>query len=50
VLDPLLAALGGFLRVLRGQVLSPIAEADPVEVAELAASARGEGGFGSSGR
>jgi dUTP pyrophosphatase len=31
-------------------VLSPIAEADPIEVAELAASARGEGGFGSSGR
>jgi dUTP pyrophosphatase len=31
-------------------VLSPIAEADPVEVAELAATARGEGGFGSSGR
>ena len=31
-------------------VLSPIAEADPVEVTELAASVRGEGGFGSSGR
>jgi dUTP pyrophosphatase len=31
-------------------VLSPVAEADPVEVTELAASARGEGGFGSSGR
>ena len=31
-------------------LLSPIAEADPLEVAELAASARGEGGFGSSGR
>ena len=31
-------------------VLTPVAEADVVEVAELAASARGEGGFGSSGR
>ena len=31
-------------------VLSPIAETDPVEVTELAASVRGEGGFGSSGR
>lgn len=31
-------------------VLTPVAEAEPVEVAELATSARGEGGFGSSGR
>jgi len=31
-------------------VLTPAAEADTVEVAELAGSARGEGGFGSSGR
>ena len=31
-------------------VLTPVAEADTVEVAELAGSARGEGGFGSSGR
>jgi len=31
-------------------VVSPVAEAEPVEVSELAASARGGGGFGSSGR
>jgi dUTP pyrophosphatase len=31
-------------------VLSPVAEADPVEVTELETSARGAGGFGSSGR
>ncbi|MGV1050124.1 MAG: dUTP diphosphatase [Solirubrobacterales bacterium] len=31
-------------------VLTPVLVADPVEVAELSASARGEGGFGSSGR
>jgi dUTP pyrophosphatase len=31
-------------------VLSPVVEGDPVEVTELAASVRGEGGFGSSGR
>jgi len=31
-------------------VLTPIALADPVEAAELADSARGDGGFGSSGR
>jgi dUTP pyrophosphatase len=31
-------------------VLSPVAEASPVEVTELATSARGGGGFGSSGR
>lgn len=31
-------------------VVAPIAETEPVEVAELAASGRGEGGFGSSGR
>jgi dUTP pyrophosphatase len=31
-------------------VLSPVADVDPVEVAELATSARGGGGFGSSGR
>jgi dUTP pyrophosphatase len=31
-------------------VLTPVTEADTVEVAELAGSARGEGGFGSSGR
>jgi dUTP pyrophosphatase len=31
-------------------VLSPVADAAPVEVAELAASTRGRGGFGSSGR
>jgi dUTP pyrophosphatase len=31
-------------------VLVPIALGAPVEVADLAASARGEGGFGSSGR
>lgn len=31
-------------------VIVPIALADPVEVAELADSARGGGGFGSSGR
>lgn len=31
-------------------LLMPFAEAEPVEVAELAASERGEGGFGSSGR
>ncbi len=31
-------------------LLVPFATAEPVEVAELAASQRGEGGFGSSGR
>jgi dUTP pyrophosphatase len=31
-------------------LLTPYAEAAPVEVVELAASARGDGGFGSSGR
>jgi dUTP pyrophosphatase len=31
-------------------VLAPIAAAEPVEVAELSDSARGDGGFGSSGR
>ena len=31
-------------------VLTPVAEGEPVEVAELATSARGGGGFGSSGR
>ena len=31
-------------------LLAPLAAADPVEVAELTASARGENGFGSSGR
>lgn len=31
-------------------VLSPIADADPVEVSQLAATARGGNGFGSSGR
>jgi dUTP pyrophosphatase len=31
-------------------VLTPIALAEPVEVAELADSIRGDGGFGSSGR
>ncbi len=31
-------------------VVAPIALAEPVEVASLAESARGEGGFGSSGR
>jgi dUTP pyrophosphatase len=31
-------------------VLAPIADAEPVEVSELAESARGGGGFGSSGR
>jgi dUTP pyrophosphatase len=31
-------------------VLTPVADAEPVEVTELAASVRGEGGFGSSGR
>jgi dUTP pyrophosphatase len=31
-------------------VISPIALAEPVEVGELTDSARGEGGFGSSGR
>ncbi|MDX6699669.1 MAG: dUTP pyrophosphatase [Solirubrobacteraceae bacterium] len=31
-------------------LLVPFAGAEPVEVAELAASERGEGGFGSSGR
>ena len=31
-------------------VVTPVADAEPVEVAELAVSARGEGGFGSSGR
>jgi dUTP pyrophosphatase len=31
-------------------VLTPVAEAEPVEVAELTASVRAEGGFGSSGR
>ena len=30
-------------------VLAPVAIADPVEVAELGASARAKGGFGSSG-
>lgn len=34
-----------------GQLLViPIASAEPLEVSELAGSARGEGGFGSSGR
>ncbi len=31
-------------------VLTPVAVAEPVEVSELEASARGDGGFGSSGR
>lgn len=31
-------------------VLAPVAEAEPLEVDELVASARGGGGFGSSGR
>ena len=31
-------------------VITPIALADPVEVDSLAESARGDGGFGSSGR
>ena len=31
-------------------VLSPVAEPEPVEVGELEGSARGAGGFGSSGR
>ena len=31
-------------------VLAPVAEAEPVEVGELATSVRGAGGFGSSGR
>ena len=31
-------------------VVTPVAEAEPVEVAELAGSVRGQGGFGSSGR
>ena len=31
-------------------IVTPVADAEPVEVAELAASARGEGGFGSTGR
>ena len=31
-------------------LLTPFAEAEPAEVAELATSARGENGFGSSGR
>ena len=31
-------------------VLAPVADAEPVEVTELAESARGGGGFGSSGR
>jgi dUTP pyrophosphatase len=31
-------------------LLTPYAEAEPVEAAELAATARAEGGFGSSGR
>ena len=31
-------------------VLTPFTEAEPIEVAELAATARGDDGFGSSGR
>jgi dUTP pyrophosphatase len=31
-------------------LVTPFAEAEPVEVTELATSARGDGGFGSSGR
>lgn len=31
-------------------VVTPVTGAEPVEVTELAASARGDGGFGSSGR
>lgn len=31
-------------------VLTPVADAEPVEVTELATTARGAGGFGSSGR
>ena len=31
-------------------LITPFAEAEPLEAAELATSARGEGGFGSSGR
>jgi dUTP pyrophosphatase len=31
-------------------VLTPVSDAEPVEVTELEASMRGEGGFGSSGR
>jgi dUTP pyrophosphatase len=31
-------------------VVTPVTHADPIEVAELATSARGDGGFGSSGR
>jgi dUTP pyrophosphatase len=31
-------------------LLTPVADAEPLEVTELAASVRGDGGFGSSGR
>jgi dUTP pyrophosphatase len=31
-------------------LITPYAEADPIEAVELAASVRGDGGFGSSGR
>jgi dUTP pyrophosphatase len=31
-------------------VVTPVTDAEPIEVAELATSARGDGGFGSSGR
>jgi dUTP pyrophosphatase len=31
-------------------MLTPVVDAEPIEVTELAASIRGEGGFGSSGR
>ena len=31
-------------------VVTPVALAEPVEVAELSDSARGDGGFGSTGR
>jgi dUTP pyrophosphatase len=31
-------------------VVTPVALAEPVEVAELSDTARGEGGFGSTGR
>ena len=31
-------------------IVTPVTNAEPIEVAELATSARGDGGFGSSGR
>jgi dUTP pyrophosphatase len=45
--DPFEISIGDRIAQL---VVTPVAEAEPVEAAELAASVRNEGGFGSTGR